>query len=461
MSQPLLGTGAVFRHELRLLLYAPLSYLFQTAILVALSVSVFLIADFYSTDDATIRQMLTFMPWVALIFVPALAMRAWIDEHSDRGVELLLTLPVTLGAAVLGKFLAGYLVLLVTLLFTLPLVGTIYFLGDPDPGVVVAGYIALALMLGAYYAVALLAGALAREQVGAFVIGVIVLFVLLLLGWDVFARALKDQVSPLLIETMRLYSPATWVNLLSRGWIDVAGVFYFLAIIGASLVATRGIIRYRILGTTSLLRIPKMWSKALLGIGVLAVAIPFAAELPGGIDLTAEKEFTPHQGSLDVLAKLPPDVVNTLYWSANESSVPAPIKSHARKVQNLLKTLTARAARRMSLRIVDPLPDTDEALRAEANGVRRIAMSSGDHFYLGATFQHADRLGNIAYLDPRRDRFIEYDIAVALNGLTRTRTPKLGIISPLIPSMAAIAEREGMSFMAELKREYDVAAAIV
>ncbi len=457
MNRVLVGTGAVFRHELRLLLYAPLSYLFQAAILVALSVSVFLIADFYSTDEATIRPMLTFLPWVALIFVPALAMRAWIDEHSDRSVELLLTLPVTLGAAVLGKFLAGYLVLLVTLLFTLPLVGTIYFLGDPDPGVVVAGYLALALMLGAYYAIALFAGALAREQVGAFVIGIIVLFVLLVLGWDVFARALKDQASPAVIDILTLYSPATWVNLLSRGWIDFAGVFYFAAIIGAALVATRGIIRNRISGTASPLRVPGLWAKALLGIGVLAVAIPLAAGLPGGLDLTAEKEFTPHQGSLDVLAKLPSETEITLYWSAHESSVPAPIKSHARNIENLLKTLTARAAGRINLRLVDPLPDTDEALRAEANGVRRIPMSSGDHFYLGATFRHGKRLGNIAYLDLRRERFIEYDIAVALNGLTRARTPKLGIISPLIPSMAAIAEREGMSFMAELKREYDLA----
>ncbi len=457
MSLPLIGTGAVFRHELRLLLYAPLSYLFQMAILMALAVSVFLIADFYSTDEASIQPMLTFLPWVALIFVPALAMRAWIDEHSDRSVELLMTLPVTLGAAVLGKFLAGYLVLLVTLLFTLPLVGTIYFLGDPDPGVVVAGYLALALMLGAYYSIALFAGALAREQVGAFVIGIVVLFVLLVMGWDVFARALKDQVSPAVIDTLTLYSPATWVGLLSRGWIDFAGIFYFAAVIGAALLATRAIIRNRRSSVASPFGATGLWIKMALGVGVLAVAVPLAAGLPGGFDLTAEKEFTPHRGSLDVLAKLPTGTEITLYWSASEASVPAPIKSHARKIENLLKTLTARADGRVTLRLVDPLPDTDEELRAEADGVRRIPMSSGDHFFLGATFRHGQRVGNIPYLDLRRDRFIEYDIAVALNGLSRARTPKIGVISPLIPSAAAVAGREGMSFLGELKREYDLA----
>ena len=86
----LAGTSAVFRHELRLLLYQPLSYLFQVGFLAVLAASVFLIADFYATDEASIRPLLVFLPWVALILVPALAMRAWIEDHSDRSMELTL-----------------------------------------------------------------------------------------------------------------------------------------------------------------------------------------------------------------------------------------------------------------------------------------------------------------------------------------------------------------------------------
>ena len=162
------GTGAVFRHELRLLLFAPLSYLFQIVFLIVLAACVFLIADFYNTDEASVQTMLTFLPWVSLILVPALAMRSWLDEHSDRSVELMLTLPVSLGAVVIGKFLAGYVILLVTLLFTLPMVGTVYHLGNPDPGVLFASYLASALMLAVYYAISLFAASLSRDQVGAF-----------------------------------------------------------------------------------------------------------------------------------------------------------------------------------------------------------------------------------------------------------------------------------------------------
>ena len=185
------GVGAVYRHELRLLLFAPLSYLFQIVFLIVLAACTFLIADFYNTDDASVKTMLTFLPWVSLILVPALAMRSWIDEHSDRSVELLLTLPVSLSAVVTGKFLAGYSILLVTLLFTLPMVATVYYLGDPDPGVLFSSYLSSAFMLAVYFSISIFAASLSRDQIGAFVISLAFLFILMMFGWDVFGRLLE------------------------------------------------------------------------------------------------------------------------------------------------------------------------------------------------------------------------------------------------------------------------------
>ncbi len=451
------GTVAVFRHELRLLLFAPLSYLFQLGFLLALSACVFLIADFYATDEASIRPMLTFLPWVALILVPALAMGSWVDEHNDRSVELTMTLPVKLGAVVTGKFLSGYVVLLVTLLFTLPLAATAFYLGNPDPGMLFAGYLASALMLAVYYAVSLFAAALSRDQVGAFVISLSLLFVLLLFGWDVFGRLLHGQIPPAAVEVLALYSPKTWLVRLGRGLIDFPGVFYAVAITATALAGAGMIIRSRYQSSSATTGAAKVWAGILLGAGVLGLLIPLSARVPGGLDLTAEKEFTPHEGTLDVLGNLPADTEITLYWSAQEPSVPTQIKSHARRARNLLDTLASRSGGRLSVRTINPLPDTDEELKAQGFGIKRIPMSSGDHFYLGMTFQQGGRVGTIPYLDIRRDRHLEYDIALGLNGLGRTRTPKLGVISPLIPSTAAIGNREGMSFMAELKRAYDLA----
>jgi len=145
----------------------------------------------------------------------------------------------------------------------------------------------------------------------------------------------------------------------------------------------------------------------------------------------------------------------TLYWSASEDSIPASIKSHARRVERLV-TQMAKISK-LKLVIVDPEPDTENELKALVRQIHRVPMSSGDHFFLGLTVEAPDRIGHIAYLDVRRASFLEYDIVQALNGLKQESTPRVAVMSPLLSSSAALAEREGLSFMAELKRAYDIA----
>ena len=128
-DHPFLGVSAVLRHELRLLFFAPLTYLFQAAFLLALNAFIFLVANFYGSDETTLRLMLVFLPWVSLVLVPALSMAAWTDSHTSREIELLYSLPVSPTAVVLGKFAAGYLLLLLTLFMTLPFASTVAYLG--------------------------------------------------------------------------------------------------------------------------------------------------------------------------------------------------------------------------------------------------------------------------------------------------------------------------------------------
>ena len=113
-------TIEIFWHELRLLAYSPSTYLFQSFFLALLFIIIFLVADFMSTDDSSINLLLTFFPWIAVILVPALVMRLWPDNNFDRSVELVMTLPLGTGAIVLGKFLAAYFVLFLTLISTFP-----------------------------------------------------------------------------------------------------------------------------------------------------------------------------------------------------------------------------------------------------------------------------------------------------------------------------------------------------
>lgn len=451
------GAIAVFRHELRLLLHAPLSYLFMAGFSLALSAAVFLIADLYSTDEASLHLMLLFTPWIGVVLVPALAMGMWADEKTDRSAELMLTLPLRLGSIVVGKFLAGYAVLMLSLMLTFAIPATLVYLGEPDVMRIIAGYLALALMLALFFAAALFAAAVVRDRVGAFVIGLVVLFGLLLVGWDVFAAVLKPYLPLQVLDVLALFSPRTWVLRMGEGLVELAAIFYFLGTSAVFLLAAGMVIEARRQGGGTRRRGVGRAVALFAALAVLAVGVPRLADMPLAADFTAEKEFTLSSGTGRILARLPTDTTATLYWSAGEHSVPVTIKSHARRVRNLLKNMMAHAGGRLKLLEIDPLPDSDDELQAIGNGVRRVPMTSGDHFFFGMTITDGSRVGNIPYFDIERDRFLEYDIALALNGLTRAATPKLGILSPLLPSSAATGQAKGLSFLAELKHAYDIA----
>ncbi len=448
------NTAAVFKHEVRLLIYSPVSFLFLGGFLLALSSAIFLVADFYSTDEASIHLMLLFLPWIGIVLVPALAMSMWEDDRNDKSAELVFTMPLTLSSIVIGKYLAGSAVLMGTLCLTFPFPLTVVYLGEPDISRILAGYLALSFLMAMFFAVALFAAALVREKVGAFILGLGLLFILMLLGWDVLTNFLKPFVSSKVLDTITLYSPRTWLLRMGTGFIDLAGLIYFLASVIITLLATSIVISLKY---SRAKREKRVLYITIVFITCILMTVPYVAERPLAFDWTEENEFSLHHVSKNVLKKLPRDTVINFYWSGGEPTVPVIIKSHARRIRTLLKSVAAHAADKIEINEIDPRPDTNEELRAISHGVRRIPMSSGDYFYLGLTVSHKNRVGNIPYLDIARDRFLEYDIAVALNGLTQPSTPKIGVISPLLPSITAIRQTNNMSFMSELKRSYDIA----
>jgi|EndMetStandDraft_8_1072994.scaffolds.fasta_scaffold10330_3 ABC-2 type transport system permease protein len=448
---------AVARHEWRALAYAPLSPVFLSGFLLALMACVFLIADFYSTDSASIEVMLTFLPWVAMVFVPALAMRAWSGEPSDRSLELILSLPIRTSSLVVGKWLARGALLLTGLLLTAPFVATIGYLGSPDWGVVLAGYWGAALLLVTFLAVALLAAAAMREPVGGFVLGVALLFVLMLPGWDVFGRLLRGHAGAGVLEAMPLISPKHWLDRMAAGDVELTALVYLATATAIALLGTAWLIEGRRAGPVRPAGVVRGagWAVVLIAAGALVVAA--AHQAPSlGFDLTAEKEFTLHPRTLEIIARQPAGTEIDFYWSAGETAVPADIRLHARRARDLLRSVAARSNGRVALREHDTRPDTQTEAQARAAGIRRIPMSSGDAFMLGAILRHGGRQGRIEYFDIRREQLLEYDVALALNSLGQTRTRKVGLLSPLLSPRNVKEPREGLSFLEELKRAYDV-----
>lgn len=223
-------TWAILKRELRGYFGTPLAYVF---LVVFLSLSSFLSfrAGLYDARDANLLVFFQALPGLFALLAPAIAMRMWSEERRTGSIELLLTLPVTIPQAVVGKFLAGWLFFGIALVLTTPLVMTIAYLGDPDVGPIVTGYLGAFLMAGSYLAIGSFFSAMTKNQVIAFILASLAcgFFVFAgtpsLLGFLDAAGVPNGGIS--FFESM---SFLTQYDVMQRGVIELRNVFFMLAV---------------------------------------------------------------------------------------------------------------------------------------------------------------------------------------------------------------------------------------
>lgn len=229
--------SVIARRELRGYFTTPLAYVFIVIFLGLTGFFTFYPGGFYERDQADLAPFFSFHPWLYLFLVPALAMRLWAEERKTGSIELLMTLPVTLWEAVLGKFLAAWGVTAVALALTFPIWLTVNYLGEPDNGVIVAEYIGSLLMAGAFLAIGACLSAANRNQVIAFIITVVICFQFMLIGLPWVLGFFSGWAPQPIVDAIAGLSFLTHFGSLSKGVIDVRDIVYFLLVIGSWLYA--------------------------------------------------------------------------------------------------------------------------------------------------------------------------------------------------------------------------------
>jgi ABC-2 type transport system permease protein len=154
-------------------------------------------------------------------------------------------MPITAWQAIVGKFLASWLFLGVALALTFPIVITVNYLGSPDNGVILAGYIGSWLMAGAYLAVSCITSAMTRNQVVSFIVSVVLCLFLILAGFQPVIDFMRDllRARPGLVDAIASFSVITHFEGLQRGVLDLRDVVFFLSLIVFSLFTTSVILR--------------------------------------------------------------------------------------------------------------------------------------------------------------------------------------------------------------------------
>jgi ABC-2 type transport system permease protein len=230
-------TWSVMKREFSGYFATPLAYVFIIIFLLATGVFTFYIGNFFDRGQADLKSFFSFHPWLYLFLIPAISMRLWAEERRSGTIELLITLPVPLSAAVLGKFLAAWLFTAIALALTFPIWITVNILGNPDNGVIVAGYIGSLFMSGAYLAIGSCISATTKNQVIAFVVSVAVCFLFLVSGLPIVLDLVRSWAPPFFTDIVASFSFLTQFNGIVDGVITAKSFVFFASLIVVWLVA--------------------------------------------------------------------------------------------------------------------------------------------------------------------------------------------------------------------------------
>ncbi len=229
---------AIYRRELVSYLTTPTAYVFVAVFLLAIGMFTFQAGRFFDLGRADLSSFFVFHPWLFLVFLPAIAMRLWAEELRSGAIEVLLTLPAPTWALVAGKFLAAWTLAGGALVLTMPLWATVNALGRPDNAAIAVGYLASLLMAGAYIAIGSAMSALTGAQVVAFVLAVLIAFLLTAAGLPLVLGFFEGVLGAGGAEALSRLSILHHFDAAQRGVIEFRSLFYFLTLIGLFLTYT-------------------------------------------------------------------------------------------------------------------------------------------------------------------------------------------------------------------------------
>jgi len=222
---------SIFKREFTSYFVTPVAYVFIVIFLLMTGVFTFYLGGFYESNQADLEPFFRFHPWLYLFLIPAISMRLWSDERKSGTIELLMTLPVSITDAVVGKYLAAWSFTAVALVLTFPMWITVNYLGNPDNAVIVASYIGSLIMAGGFLAIGSCISAFTKSQVIAFVISVVISFMFILSGFPMVLDLFQGWAPQAIIDAIASFSFLTHFTSIKKGVIDIRDIIYFSALI--------------------------------------------------------------------------------------------------------------------------------------------------------------------------------------------------------------------------------------
>jgi ABC-2 type transport system permease protein len=221
---------AVFKRELKSYFTTPIAYVFLVIFLFFSGYLTFK-QGFFEMRQADMRAFFMNLPLLFVFMVPSAAMRLWAEERRVGSIELLFTLPITVTQAVLGKFFAAWLFLAIALALTFPMPITVCYLGDPDIGLIITGYLGSLLMAGGFLAIGCFFSVVSKNQVISFVLSVVACAVLVFAGRPTTLNYLSTFFPAGLVSAIETMSFQTHFESIQKGVLEFKDLSYFVLLI--------------------------------------------------------------------------------------------------------------------------------------------------------------------------------------------------------------------------------------
>ena len=189
--------------------------------------------------------LFTMGPYVFMFLVPAITMRMFAEEKRSGTAELLFTRPLTSFDIIAGKYLAGFFLVLFSLIPTLLYYFSVYNLGNPvgnlDTPCIIGSYIGLTLLGGVFVSIGIFASSVTENQVVSFILAVFLCFIIYSVLSSIAGINVWGNFSYIIEQFSILYHYSS----LSKGLIDLRDIVYFLSVITVMLLITNLIINSR------------------------------------------------------------------------------------------------------------------------------------------------------------------------------------------------------------------------
>jgi ABC-2 type transport system permease protein len=444
--------ATIARRELRSLLDHPTGYILLVVFLVVTDFLFFRQA--YLMGLASLRPMLQLLPWILLFFVPAVTMRALAEDIRSGTLEVVLAQPVSEAELLGGKYLGQVLFIWLAIALTIPVMVGLGLGADLQVGVLIAQYVGTALLTLGLAAVGVWASSVTPNQITAFILGVAVMFLLILVGIDPIIAGLPVLISNALasLSVLRHFENIT------RGVIDLRDAVYFVALAGVFLS-----LAYLALMRRKLSRRRETGRRLALGttllVALMVVVNLFGRQIGGRLDLTPGNAYTLSRASKTILGGLDDLVTITLFVS---DELPNEFAIVRRDVDDLLADI--RAAGKGNVRVVqvNPQGDPDAEEQARSLGIPPVQFNvigeselQVKQGYIGLAVQYAEGTETIPIVQRTED--LEYRLVSYVRALTRNDRQVVGFVESFDTPPGGQGGAPGYQrFREELGRLYDV-----